>query len=222
MQSLQDYILESYEDVNEGKVWDSIKKWFSNLFTPSSKKYDRFAKDFDDKTNADYITYLKSSFNEKHLTVKKITSNSILQKVIHPLNTTPSKVENRGFWKFADFEYKNESFERLFMFEYEDGVATKDVIALIYSTAYKDVPEFEKFFEIKKLQILPDLEEILTLPKLIKVYKKFIVTTTRDQMDGIYIAKNSDPDLYQKLINDCGFEKVTINSRNYAKSIWND
>ena len=65
MKTLQDYILESIEnDINEGKIWDAVKKWWNNLFEPSTKKYDKYAgkmdniaqHEYEQKINADYYS----------------------------------------------------------------------------------------------------------------------------------------------------------------------
>lgn len=215
MQSLQDYILENY-DINEGKVWDAVKKWFKELFTPSTKKYDRYAKDFDASTRSAYMEYLKQTFSRNNITIKKILSDSDLAKIVKPNNIQPSQIDNKGYWKFDGFKLRKIQQERLFTFVYEDK-SVKDVIALLYSTSFNDVSGLEKYFEIKKLQILPELENIYSLRDCMQDYIKFLKNTMTQQSKGIYISKSTDPNLFNKLINDCEFEKCTINTRDYAK-----
>lgn len=217
MKTLQDYILESIENdkLNEGKIWDALKKWWNNLFEPSTKKYDKYAGKMDNIAQHDYEQKINDSFDIKNISMRQIDPAS-LDKIVKPNGEEPNKLDNTGFWKFVDEQIKTNNPDiKIYGFIYEDS-DIKDTCALIKVNTTKD-NIIDDYIEIKNLQIINYYNKVFPLTKLIDNIKHNMVKFF-DKSSGLFIKKTTDKDLYEKLVNDCDFVKETINGNiNIAK-----
>lgn len=217
MKTLQDYILESIEndELNEGKIWDAVKKWWNNLFEPSDKKYDKYAGKMDNVAQHEYVQKINDSFNIKNVSIKQIDPKS-LNKIVKPNGEEPNKIDNIGFWKFVDEKIKtNNPYIKIYGFIYEDS-DIKDTCALLKVNTNVD-NVIDGYTEIQNLQIINYYNNVFPLTKLVNTIKHNM-TTIFNKSEGLFIKKDIDKDLYEKLVNDCGFVKETINGNiNIAK-----
>lgn len=218
MRTLQDYILESIEndEINEGKIWNAIKKWWNDLFEPTDKKYDRYASKMDNVTQQEYKEKIKNTFKTNNITIKQIDPKS-LNTIIKPNGEEPNKETNTGFWKFTNERVVTANADtKFYAFIYEDS-DIKDTIALLKVDTSNN-GFLEKYVEILNLQIIDYFYNVFSIDKMIKFIKDNSVKLFADKT-GIFIKKKTDKELYEKLINDCEFEKTTINNTiNVAKT----
>lgn len=208
MKSLQEYILENIDqNIEEGKVWDAIKDWFKKIFEPSDKKFDRYNPDNDltGLTLDEYIEYLENNFNEKFLTFKKINKEE-LQKMVYPNGIEPNKDGEIGFYNFVDNVKKDDDNTLYFAFIYNEK-NIKDTACLINSKTNNN-----NQIEILNIQILKEYIKYLPIKRIIgKIIKddKFI-----ESSKSIFIQEKTDKNIYNQLINDCGFTKEYDKEKN--------
>ena len=132
MKTLPDYILESIEndEINEGKIWNAVKKWWSNLFEPSKKKYDKYASKMDNTTLQNYTQKIKDTFSMDNLSFNKINPSS-LDKIVRPNGEEPDQHNNYGFWKFVDEKVSSKNVNEIFIALVYESEEIKDTAALI-------------------------------------------------------------------------------------------
>ena len=203
MITLQEYLI---ENLDEGKIWDSIKNWFKSLFEPSDKEFDRYGKDANRIEGGNLVKfkkYLEEHFTEDSITIKQIDQKS-LNKVIRPNGIEPNEDEEFGFYEFMgeldeEFDY--------FGLIYEDK-NVKDTACLVNSKSNgKDI-------EIMKLQVIQEFTKYLPIKNVIKLLKKseeFIGESKR-----LVVKEKINKNLYNQVINDCDFEKLYENDENIA------
>jgi hypothetical protein len=193
MKSLQAYLIENLDQIEEGKIWDAIKNWFKELFEPSERPYDRYNPD-NELTGAErenYIDYLKNNFDIDCCELKKVDTNS-LSKIINPNGVKPDLENKYGFYKFID------SSKGTYMsIVYKDN-QVKDTSTLIKYTSKG------KTFEILDFQTIQEFMNVFTLKDLIKVIKED--ESFKKSYNEIIFKESSDKDIYKQLINDCEFE----------------
>lgn len=221
MKTLQEYILESIDtdDVNEVKVWDAIKNWFSDLFTVSNKRYDRYSTLNDPLLINDYKEHLKNYFNPDKITVHIVTGSE-LKKIINTDIKNEFSSETTGFNEFINEpEPKNKS--QFYILHYKDS-NINDIVCII--KVKENNVLVSKYIEIEKLQISDLYSDLLKLNKIINIFKIYLNKNTADKKimyDGFYICKDVNEDLYNMVINDCDFEKEYIEGENIAKLAFN-
>lgn len=227
MKTLQEYIIESIENdqIDEGKVWDAIKSWFKNLFKGSTKKYDRWNDNFDGVANANFKTYIGENFNLSSVEIKLVPNNDVMD-IVKPLGHTPTKENNDGFWKFVDDTPTLEQSKKIkyFSFMYNDK-STNDACALMKINTEPRGKVLNNYFEIINIQIREEYITKLTLDKVVKLIKNSSEIRKLGK-SGMFIYKyttekngyleHDNTDVYNKLLNDCGFEKGTVNNKKYA------
>ena len=203
MITLQEYLL---ENLDEGKIWDSIKGWFKSLFEPSDKEFDRYGKDdnrIEGSNLVKFKKYLEENFTEDSIDIKQFDIKN-LQKVIRPNGVEPSNEEKFGFYEFAGELDENSNY---FGLVYDDK-KVKDTSCLINSkTNGTDI-------ELIKLQTIEEFVKYLPLNNIIKLLKNnsdFIGKANR-----LVIKEKVNKNLYNQAINDCGFEKLYENNENIA------
>jgi hypothetical protein len=221
MKTLQEYILESIDtdDVNEGKIWDAIKNWFSDLFTVSNKKYDRYSTLNDPLLINDYKEHLKNYFNSNKITVH-IVKGSELKKIINTDIKNEFTNEATGFNEFIN-EPEPKSKSQFYILHYKDS-NINDIVCII--KVKENNVLISKYIEIEKLQISDLYSDLLKLNKIIIIFKKYLNKNTaakKIMYDGLYICKDVNEDLYNMTINDCDFEKEYIEGENIAKFEFN-
>lgn len=208
MQSLQEYLI---ENIDEGKIWDSIKNWFKSLFDSDDKEYSRYSKGQNELSGANltnYKNYLKDNFNKSQIKIHKLT-DSELKEVVFPAGVMPSKEYNFGFYDFSD--YKKDK-------NYKDS----DYIGYMYNT--KNVSDTAVLIQIKydkvdieiiKLQIVEEFENLLKLNDIIKmlIENKEIIGDYKN----IIIKEKTNKNLFNQVINDCDFTKEFEEGENIAK-----
>lgn len=204
MITLQEYLL---ENLDEGKIWDSIKDWFKNLFEPSEKEFDRYSEDengIEGENLVKFKKYLEDNFSEENIKIQKFENHKDLKKVIYPSGTEPNKDEEFGFYEFTGELDKESDYFGLI---YEDS-SVKDTSSLVNSkTSGEDV-------EIIKLQVIQEFIKFLPVKNVIKLLKEsneFINGTKR-----LVVKEKKNKDLYNQVINDSKFEKLYENGENIA------
>lgn len=213
MKSLQQYIYESIDnDVNEGKIIDVIKNWFKSLFEPSDKKFNRFDEEHDLKGSnlSNYIDYLKENFEINKIKVNKIEDKKYLKDIVYPNGVEPNYEQQLGFYDFIDNVNNEKDKTQYLGLFFEDSECT-DVPALIN---YK---KEEEAINIIKIQIIKEFIDFISLNQLIdliKTEKEFI-----EDSKTLFIKKDTNKELYNKLINDCNFKEEydKSNNENIAK-----
>lgn len=212
MKSLQSYILEHIDnDVNEGKILDAIKEWFKKLFEPSDRKFDRYNSDngLNGTNLSNYETYLKDNFDIKNIEIKKLDLET-LKKIVYPNGEEPNTEEQIGFYEFIDNIDEKENNSDYFGLIYKDS-EVKDTAVLLNSVNNGGKIEILKLQVIKEFINLLKLNDVI---KLLKQNKEFIGT-----YKIMYIKQNTNKELYNQLINDCGFieEYDKTKNENIAK-----
>lgn len=197
MKSLQEYLIENLDTIQEGAIWDAIKEWFKSLFEPSDRPYDRYGdEEITGATQEDYINYLKDNFNVSNCEVKLVDHKS-LNKLINPKGIKPDLENKRGFYKFIDYG-KDKNIDWIAII-YKDE-KTKDCPCLIKSKKGSDV------LEILDLQFIYEYANIFTLNQLISLLKDNKDIIGKD-IEKIICKESSDNDIYKQLVNDCDFEE---------------
>jgi len=205
MITLQEYLI---EHLDEGKIWDSIKNWFKNLFEPSDKEFDRYGKDTNRIEGGNLVKfkkYLEDHFTEESINIKQFDQKS-LNKIIRPNGIEPNEEEKFGFYEFSGkLDEKDES--NYFGLIYEDK-NVKDTSCLVNSKNNgNDI-------EIIKLQVIQEFTKYLHIKnviKLLKSSKEFINNSNR-----LVVKEKVNKNLYNQVINDCDFEKLYENDENIA------
>lgn len=222
MRSLQEYIIES-QQIEEGKILDSIKNWFKNLFTPSNKKFDRYGDDndtpnrYNNYNNTDFSNnkfsgdnliefeeYINSNFSISKCKVLNILQRN-LEKIIMPHGVKPDKTQNIGFYNFIDNLKSKENLTYLGILYEDDNV--RDICSLLQYVRLGNL------FKILNYQTLEEYSKVINIKNvidlLIDYLKKYNQKNSQSQVTRITIDKNDDTvDLFNKLVNDCNF---TIN-----------
>lgn len=203
MITLQEYLI---ENLDEGKIWDSIKGWFKSLFEPSDKEFDRYGKDENQIEGVNLVKfkkYLEDNFTEEAINIKQFDLKS-LENVIRPNGSEPNKDENFGFYEFADkIDEKSEYFGLVY-----NDKNVKDTSCLVNSKVSGDD------IEIIKLQVIQEFAKYLPIKnviKLLKTSKDFIGSAKR-----LVVKEKVNKELYNQVINDCNFEKSYENDENIA------
>lgn len=198
MKSLQEYIIESIEsDINEGRIWDAIKRWFNDLFSPSDKKFDRYKENGID--TPDYIDYIKHNFNNHNIKLHKI-KKSLLNNIVNPTSVVPSKNNDEGFWQFIDEPTEPEGV--FYALVYTDK-SCKDTVCLIKINEHKQL--YNNCAEILKVQILKEYQNYISFDDVV-TYLEILLSKTHN---GLFIKRNQNKKLYETFINDCDFIKTT-------------
>ena len=197
MKSLQEYLIENLDTIQEGAIWDAIKEWFKSLFEPSERPYDRYGdEEITGATQEDYINYLKDNFNVSNCEIKLVDHKS-LNKLINPKGIKPDLENKRGFYKFIDYG-KDKNIDWIAII-YKDE-KTKDCPCLIKSKKGSDV------LEILDLQFIYEYANIFKLSSLITLLKDNKEVLGKD-IEKIIFKESSDSDIYKQLVNDCEFEE---------------
>jgi len=203
MITLQEYLL---ENLDEGKIWDSIKGWFKSLFEPSDKEFDRYGKDNNRIEGSNLIKfkkYLEENFTEDAITIKKFDTKE-LNKAIRPNGVEPNEDEEFGFYEFSGkLDEKTDYFGLVY-----DEKNVKDTACLVNSKVNNDD------VEIIKLQVIQEFIKYLPIKNVIKLLKKsneFINNAKR-----LIVKEKVNKNLYNQVINDCDFEKLYENDENIA------
>jgi len=222
MKTLQEYLLEQYEvyndNIQEGEVWDAIKNWFKNLFEPNKElKFDRY--NFDDEYEGEfksdkleeYKQYIENNFDLKNCKVKQINLKE-LKNIVCPNNIKPNESDEYGFYNFLENVDKNIKDQLYFGIIYLDK-EVKDTIALI------SIENNNGIFNIIKYQIIKEYQNKLTIKLLINIFENSDIFKKNCQ--ALVCKKTTDNNLYNQLINDCDFNKETINNENIAIKKYN-
>ena len=208
MKSLQDYILEELEynnEINEGKIWNAIKKWWNNLFYSSGDKtYDRYSKDFDSDLRNEYVIELKNKFSINNIRIKKIVNNQALREIVNPNGVKPDIKKNTGFTDFV-----NETISKDYVI-YGISYITDDIsdtAALIkVKNCDSSFKEFSNYLEILKIQIINEFANVLSVNDILNKFEKSIVN------DGfIYKYNDKNKELYNVLLDKCNFKQGKLN-----------
>lgn len=206
MITLQQYM---NENLDEGKIWDSIKDWFKKLFEPSNKEFDRYGNEenlIEGSNLVRFKKYLEDNYDENSIRIEKIPFNK-LDNIIRPNGTEPNEEENFGFYKFAG---KLNEKDIYFGLIYEDS-KVKDTASLIKIKQDED----ENIIELLELQVIQEFTKYLPIrvvTKLLENSNEFIGANK-----VIIVKEKTNKELYNQVINDCGFEKVYENDENIAK-----
>lgn len=213
MKSLQQYIYESIDnDVNEGKIIDAIKNWFKSLFEPSDKQFNRFNEDHALKGSnlSNYIDYLKENFEISKIKVNKIEDKKYLKDIVYPNGVEPNYEQQLGFYDFIDNANNEKDKTQYIGLFFEDSECT-DVPALIN---YKKEGEAINIIKIQIIKEFIDFISLNQLINLIKTEKEFI-----EDSKTLFIKKDTNKELYNKLVNDCNFKEEydKSNNENIAK-----
>ena len=177
MKRLQDYILEELEynnEINEGKVWNAIKKWWNKLFYSSGDKtYDRYSKDFDSDLCNEYVTELKNKFSLNNVRIKKIVNNQALHEIVNPNGTKPDIKKNTGFTDFID-ETISKDYVIYGISYITDDIS--DTAALIkVKNCDSSFKEFSNYLEILKIQIINEFTNVLSVNDILNKFAKSII-----------------------------------------------
>ena len=208
MKRLQDYILEELEynnEINEGKVWNAIKKWWNKLFYSSGDKtYDRYSKDFDSDLCNEYVTELKNKFSLNNVRIKKIVNNQALHEIVNPNGTKPDIKKNTGFTDFID-ETISKDYVIYGISYITDDIS--DTAALIkVKNCDSSFKEFSNYLEILKIQIINEFTNVLSVNDILNKFAKSIIN------DGfIYKYNDKNKELYNVLLDECNFNKTRLN-----------
>ena len=208
MKRLQDYILEELEynnEINEGKIWNAIKKWWNNLFYSSGDKtYDRYSKDFDSDLRNEYVTELKNKFSLNNIRIKKIVNNQALREIVNPNGTKPDIKKNTGFTDFID-ETISKDYVIYGISYITDDIS--DTAALIkVKNCDSSFKEFSNYLEILKIQIIDEFVCVLPVNDILNKFAKNIIN------DGfIYKYNDKNKELYNGLLDECNFNKTRLN-----------
>ena len=204
MQSLQEYLL---ENLDECKIWDSIKEWFKSLFEPSDKEFDRYGKETNRIEGGNLVKfkkYLEENFTEDNIKIQPFENQKNLNKVIYPNGIEPNEDEEFGFYEFTgELDKKSDYFGLV----YEDS-NVKDTACLVNSKSNN------KDIEIIKLQVIQEFIKYLPVKNVIKLLKEsneFVNEAKR-----LVVKEKKNKDLYNQVINDCKFEKLYENEENIA------
>lgn len=204
MITLQEYLL---ENLDEGKIWDSIKDWFKSLFEPSDKEFDRYSKDensIEGENLIKYKKYLEDNFSEENIKIQKFTNLKDLKKAIYPNGIEPNREENFGFYEFTDELDKESDY---FGLVYENS-NVKDTTCLVNSKNNGDD------IEIIKLQVIQEFLKYLPIKDVIKLLKESNEFTSGAKR--LVVKEKKNKDLYNQVINDSKFEKLYENEENIA------
>jgi len=204
MITLQEYLL---ENLDEGKIWDSIKDWFKSLFEPSDKEFDRYG---DEKNRIEgenlvkFKKYLEDNFSEEYIKIQEFNDLKNLNKIIYPNGIEPNKEENYGFYEFTgELDKETQYFGIIY-----DEKNVKDTACII------NISKNKNDIEIIKLQVIQEFTKYLPIRNVIKLLKKskeFIGESKR-----LVVKEKTNKNLYNQVINDCGFEKLYENDENIA------
>lgn len=207
MKRLQDYILEELEynnEINEGKIWNAIKKWWNNLFYSSGDKtYDRYSKDFDSDLRNEYVIELKNKFSLNNIRIKKIVNNQALREIVNPNGTKPDIKKNTGFTDFID-ETISKDYVIYGISYITDDIS--DTAALIkVKNCDSSFKEFSNYLEILKIQIINEFTNVLSVNDTLNKFAKSIIN------DGfIYKYNDKNKELYNVLLDECKFNKTRL------------
>jgi len=204
MITLQEYLL---ENLDEGKIWDSIKDWFKSLFEPSDKEFDRYG---DEKNRIEgenlvkFKKYLEDNFSEEYIKIQEFNDLKNLNKIIYPNGIEPNKEENYGFYEFTgELDKETQYFGIIY-----DEKNVKDTACII------NISKNKNDIEIIKLQVIQEFTKYLPIRNVIKLLEKskeFIGESKR-----LVVKEKTNKNLYNQVINDCGFEKLYENDENIA------
>jgi len=212
MKSLQQYIYEHVDNVNEGEIWDAIKNWFKNFFDSSDKKFNRYDSEegLTGSNLSNYIDWLQDNFEISDTQLRKIIDHKELKKIVYPNGIEPNYEEKLGFYEFIDnVSDKEDETEYWGLFYSNDEC--NDTIAIVNILRNGNV------IEILNIQIIKEFIDLVPLQKLIDILKsnkEFMSTSSIFQ-----IKKEKNKELYNKLINDCNFKEEydKNNNENVAK-----
>lgn len=204
MITLQEYLL---ENLDEGKIWDSIVGWFKNLFEPSDKEFDRYGKEanrIEGENLVKFKKYLEENFTEENIEIQQFENLKNLNKVIYPNGIEPNEDEEFGFYEFTgELDEKSDYFGLI----YKDK-NVKDTACLVNSKSNgEDI-------EIIKLQVIQEFVKYLSIKNVIKLLKgsnEFVNEAKR-----LVVKEKKNKDLYNQVINDCKFEKLYEKDENIA------
>lgn len=195
MKSLQEYLL---ENIDEGKIWDSIKDWFKKLFEPSDREFDRYNPD--NKISGinlnNYQKYLDENFDSKNLKLQQLDKKS-LKTIVYPNGEEPNEDGEIGFYKFIDNVNISKDNTEYYGFIYDEKNA-KDTACLINCKHNGNNIELLNIQVIKEFMTLFPIKNALKLLLSIKQFTQ--------EANQVIFKETTDKTLYKQLINDCEFE----------------
>ena len=205
MQSLQEYLI---ENIDEGKIWDSIKGWFKSLFDSEDKEFSRYTKNSlkGAKLNK-YREYLEENFSKEKVIIKKLT-DSELKEIVYPCGIMPDKEFNFGFYNFVDYKqnkYYKDSDYIGYMYNTKNVSDTLVLIQIKFNT--------DNTVELINLQINDDFSKVITFKDVINMLIKDKVI---ENYKIIVVKEQVNKDLYNQTINDCNFNKEQKNGENIS------
>ena len=205
MQSLQEYLI---ENIDEGKIWDSIKGWFKSLFDSEDKEYSRYTKDClkGNKLNK-YHKYLDETFSKDKVTIKKL-NDSELKEIVYPCGVMPNKEFNFGFYEFIDYKtnkYYKESDYIAYIYNTENVSDSLVLIQVKFNT--------DNTLELINLQIADDFSNLISFEEVINMLVK---SKAIENYKIIIVKEKVNKDLYNHTINDCNFNKEQKDGENIS------
>lgn len=229
MKNLEDYIYESYvqsyliDMVEEGEIWNNIKynikrkinNWINKLFglkdDEFEEKFEPVYQKFQKMSSEEFKDYAKKIFNIKKCLVR-FSRKSEIEKIFKYI--IPANYEDKiGFYEFDLNKIDFEKSKIISIFSVDNN--DKNILYVPCCLIEINGKEYEnKTLNIYKLQILTEFNELLDIEKTIELL------TTNLEVERIYVEENKNKDLYNKLVNDCKFEKTLGNdSINIAQKI---
>lgn len=154
MKRLQDYILENYEydSINEGRIWDALKRFFNNFFKPSkNKKFDRFGLDDNNSSNGfSLINYINNNFSTNNLELHDITLSKLQSKIDFSENEELSN-------KYYDKDSRNTYYLKYISVTYVSK-EVKDMPFVI--SGYEKTYNNEKYFIVTAIHGLDEYKKL--------------------------------------------------------------
>jgi hypothetical protein len=213
MKSLQQYIYESYEDINEGKIFDAIKNWFKKLFEPTDKTYDRYTNHgkYISEHPKEYNQYLSKNFKWENVVTGSLDDNQY--ELVHK--------ENPEF----NIEFKKDKY-----YDYDIGFFTdKEVRDICYIIELKETHEEDNYIgtEILNIQIAAAFKPYIKLENIFDILtstdKQPKYTKIKLNLHGkarTFIQKKNNEELYKSSLT-FGFKKGTYKGNNISYYITN-
>ena len=221
MRKLEDYIYESYvqsyliDMVEEGEIWDNIKynikqkinNWINKLFNSDDEnefkeKFELVHKKYTEMSSEEFKTYVEKFFNIKKCVVN-IANKKEIERIFNYV-IEPNYEDKIGFYEFDlnKIDFEKEKIISIYTIDNNEKSPLYIPCCLIQVNS----KEYENnILNIYKLQILQEFSEILDINNVIELITKNL------KLEKIYVEEKKNKDLYNKLINDCDFEKTLGN-----------
>lgn len=226
MRNLEDFIYESYliDMVEEGEIWDNIKynikkkinNWINKIFGSNDsefeEKFEPVYQKFQKMSSEEFKEYVNKNVDIKKCLVK-ISREKEIEKIFKYV-IQPNYEDKTGFYEFDlnNIDFKKSDIIVIYAID-NSGKNNLLYIPCCLIEVNKEENE-HNIFNIYKLQILTEFSEILDINKVIELIIKNL------KVENIYVKEKKNKDLYNKLVNDCKFEKTLGNdSINIAQKI---